>query len=138
MLKTVINNKYILAGWMSEHSVFYYTWKCFVPSQEMKQLLNDVLTHLEAGKCKLMLQDLRTTQAVSADIQEWFATSWFPRAAALGLRKIAVLTPQSVFGQMAVDRVRNKIMVNDFQISTQSFDDEQDAIYWLKNNDMNP
>lgn len=132
MLQTVINNKHILAGWMDDGNIFYYSWKGFVPSAEMKQLLEEVLSNLEIGKSTLMLQDLQHTQAVTTDMQEWFATSWLPRAAAGGLRKIALLTPKSVFGQMAVNQVKKKFSINNIDIESMLFDDEVKAVQWLR------
>lgn len=132
MLQTVINNKHLLAGWMDGGNIFYYSWKGFVPATEMKQLLEEVLTNLAAGKSPLMLQDLQHTQAVTADVQEWFATSWLPRAAAGGLRKIALLTPKSVFGQMAVTQTKKKFRINDIDIESMLFDDEVMAVQWLR------
>lgn len=134
MLQTVLSNKYILAGWMDDGNVFYYTWKGFVPPNEMKILLDEVLMHLQIGNGALMLQDLRTTQAVGAEVQEWLITNWVPRAVAVGLRKVALLTPQSVFGQMAVNQVRNKVMINGVELDNQFFDDEAKAIQWLRHN----
>jgi hypothetical protein len=132
MLQTVISNKYILAGWIDDGHVFYYTWKGFVPTQEMKILLDEVLMHLQAGNGSLMLQDLRTAQAVSSEVQEWLITNWIPRAVAIGLRKVALLTPQSIFGQLAVNQVRNKLMVNGIELDNQFFDDEVKAVQWLR------
>lgn len=123
----------MLAGWIGEGNIFYYAWKGFVPANEMKQMLEEVLSHLEAEKSSLMLQDLQQAEAVTADIQEWMVASWLPRAAAVGLRKIALLTPRSVFGQMAVNQVKNKARANNTtDIESMFFDDEAKAIQWLR------
>lgn len=60
----------MLAGWLANRTVFYYSWKGFVPPQEMEQLLEEVLQHFRSAKSSLMLQDLRTTEPVSQQIQE--------------------------------------------------------------------
>ncbi|WP_250629846.1 hypothetical protein [Rhodoflexus caldus] len=132
MLQTVISNKYILAGWIDDGHVFYYTWKGFVPPHEMKILLDEVLIHLQTGNSSLMLQDLRTAQAVGTEVQEWLINDWVPRAVAIGLRKVALLTPQSLFGQLAVNQVRNKVIINGIELDNQFFDDEVKAIQWLR------
>lgn len=79
-----------------------------------------------------MLQDLRTTQAVGAEVQEWLITNRMRRAVAIGLRKVALLTPQSVFGQLAVNQVCNKVMINGIELDNQFFDDEVKAVQWLR------
>lgn len=124
----------MLAGWIDGDNIFYYAWKGFVPPNEMKQLLEEVLSHLEAAKTPLMLQDLQQAQAIANDMQEWIAASWLPRAAAVGLRKIALLTPSSIFGQMAVNQVKNKARVNTTDIESMFFDDKAKAIQWLRYN----
>jgi hypothetical protein len=133
MLQTIIDNKHILAGWMDEGKIFYYSWKGFVPSAEMKRLLEEILIHLETKRAFLMLQNLQHTQAVTAEFQEWYATSWLPRACDRGLYRVALLTPRSIFGQLAVNKVAEKFrLYNSAYVESASFDDETQAIQWLK------
>ncbi|MCS7019696.1 MAG: hypothetical protein RMJ87_11435 [Cytophagales bacterium] len=136
MLQVIIDNRYFLAGWMEEGRVFYYAWKGFAPPQEMKSLLEQVLTHLQKSKCSLMLQDLRHAQAVGMEMQEWIISYWLPRAVEVGIQKIAILAPVSIFAKIAIEQIKGKSPVSNVVLESQIFEQEESALQWLYTNQL--
>jgi hypothetical protein len=131
MNKLTIDNQYILAEWRNDGKIFYYKWKGFVPGPQMRANLDLVLAEFAKRKTSLILQDLALVKAVAPDDQDWVTVSWIPRAIAAGMRKVALLTPTSIFGQMATNNVNINVKINGIDLHNQFFDDYAKAEAWL-------
>ncbi len=131
MTTEIINNNYLTAEWRNNGRVFFYAWKGFVPSLKMRSLLDELLVEYAKGNTPLMFQDLTMVKAVAPEEQAWIFTNWVPRAIAAGMRKVAILTPASAFGQMAASNVSTSAKVNGLEIHNQFFADYAEAEAWL-------
>jgi hypothetical protein len=131
MNKPMIDNQYILAEWRNDERIFYYKWKGFVPGPQMRANLDQVLTEFAKGQTTLILQDLTLVKLVAPNDQEWVTVNWIPRAIAAGMRKVALLTPTSIFGQMATNNVNVNLKINGIDLHNQFFDDYAKAEAWL-------
>jgi hypothetical protein len=135
MASPIIDNKYLLAEWRNEGTIFYYAWKGFVPGPAMRANLEEILAVFAQGQTPCMLQDLTQVRAVAPEDQDWITTNWVPRAMTAGMRKVAMLTPASVFGQIASQNVQVKVAVNGLDLYNQFFDDYAKAEAWLLGGD---
>jgi hypothetical protein len=135
MASPIIDNKYLLAEWRSGGAIFYYAWKGFVPGPAMRINFEEILVAFAQGQASCMLQDLTQVRAVAPEDQDWITTNWVPRAIAAGMRKVAMLTPASVFGQMATQNVQGKVAINGLDVHNRFFDDYAKAEAWLLGGD---
>jgi len=131
MTTGIIDNKYLTAEWRNNGRIFFYAWKGFVPGLQMRSLLDDLLAEYAKGDTPLMLQDLTMVKAVGPEDQAWIYTNWMPRAIAAGMRKVAILTPASAFGQMAASNVSIRAKINGLEIYNQFFAEYAEAEAWL-------
>gem|GEM_PF-1537591 len=82
-------------------------WRSFANSQQLRFLKDHGLAlyteHARSTRPLGWLCDTRSMGAVRTHDQQWLATDWAGRAFAAGIRHIAYVRPNNVFGQMAID-----------------------------------
>jgi hypothetical protein len=82
-------------------------WHSFANSAQLRSLkdrgLDFYITEAERTQPLGWICDTRHFSAVRPDDQQWLANDWNPRAFDAGIRHIAFVTPENVFGQMTVD-----------------------------------
>jgi hypothetical protein len=79
-------------------------WKGFASGDEYRQALEAGLALLAQHRTSRWCADLREFKTATADDQRWTDTEWFPRAVKAGMRRLAVVLPESVIAQLAVQR----------------------------------
>jgi hypothetical protein len=72
-------------------------------STEFAAAFEAVLVALTENRCTRWLVDCREMRAVKQSDQDWIDASWFPRALALGLMRIAVVVPKRGLAMMNID-----------------------------------
>lgn len=78
---------------------------------------------------KMIANNLKS-EVVNPRNQEWLTSIWFPKAYEQGYRTSAILVSKSVFNQITVKEIVNKMDKGKFTV--QFFTNLQDATQWLK------
>lgn len=81
-------------------------------------------------KSSKMIANNLKSEVVNPRNQDWLTTIWFPKAYAQGYRTSAVLVSKSIFNQITVKEIVNKMDKGKFTV--QFFTNLQDAVQWLK------
>jgi SpoIIAA-like len=110
------------------HSVIM-EWKQFVRGDEFRSALDMGLNLLVQQGSSKWLADMRNMGVVAVDDQVWANIDWFPRAVKIGIRKMALVMPQSIVAQSSVIRIMRR--VDGINIETAMFDNQADAKQWL-------
>ena len=80
----------------------------FMPSEDFRVFLLQGLDFLvnemnKTGKEILWLADTRSHSVQSAEDTKWVSQEWNPKAFKNGLRHVAFVLPEKIFGQMAIN-----------------------------------
>ena len=68
---------------------------------------------------------------IDPEDQEWVNTDWLPRAIEAGYRKVAIIVPEDIFSQIAVDDIMEKAR-EEAPVEDHYFTNLEEAKAWLK------
>lgn len=123
-------DEYVTVGSETEQGLITLTWTGFAPSPIFRSILEDALMNVRLHKLSFWLADLRQMNAILRQDEQWSANDWFPRAAASGLKRMAILTSSDYFNQMSVERIMNSA-TPELPFAVSYFDDLLAARAWL-------
>ncbi len=67
---------------------------------------------------------------INVDMQTWTGETVFPRLLAAGMKKFAIIVTADILTQLALEQTMEEEKTGQFQ--TRYFDNEEDAIQWMK------
>ena len=128
--ETIIDNDFVTLWFHPETKIVHHQFKKFVPTNQLKEILNKGTDLLESRKAKKWLSDDRKNGAIPKDFEEWSTTNWRPRTVKAGWKFWAILIPEAMIGQLNMQR-----KVKEFGqagIIAQFFTDTTEAMKWLE------
>ncbi len=123
-------DEYVTVESETEQGLITLTWTGFAPSPVFRSILEDALMNVRLHHLSFWLADLRKMNAILRQDEQWSANDWFPRLAASGLKRMAILTSSDYFNQMSVERIMNNA-TPELPFSVSYFDDAGAARDWL-------
>ena len=111
-------------------------WKAYARSHEFRNFLNQGAIEYHKRKSPQVncgwLADTRNIGVVSKDDMDWLDREWNKQMYDLGLRHMALIVPESVFGGMTVKNYTQNTENSAAGITTQVFEDIALAKRWLR------
>ncbi len=123
-------DEYITVESETERKLITLTWTGFAPSPIFRSILEDALMNVRLHKLSFWLADLRKMNAILRQDEQWSTSDWFPRLAASGLERMAILMSSDYFNQMSVERIMNNA-TPELPFAVSYFDDREAARAWL-------
>ena len=112
-----------------KRGIFYQSWVGYRTTNQFKSVLEGhVYQIFEQYKCKSSLIDSTKMSGSFDEANDWLAGYYMPKLVLLGLRNVAVVLPQNVFAQLAVESWDKKIG----GFTSRNFGSINDALNWLK------
>ena len=112
------------------------TFDGFMTSEQFRDFLNKGLNHLIEKKKvhdKILWLADTTKHVVQPDKDtQWVADSWNPRAIEGGIRHVAFVLPENVFGGMSVKKYAENSEKKGDSIEVQMFGNVESAKAWFK------
>lgn len=105
-------------------------WSGYASHEEFVDACDFSLELMIKNKGSKMIANNLKSEVVSPKNQDWLTTIWFPKAYAQGYRTSAVLVAKSLFNQITVKEIVNKMDKGKFTV--QFFTTLEDAVQWLK------
>lgn len=105
-------------------------WSGYASHQEFIEACDFSLELMVRNKGSKMIANNLKAEAVNPRSQEWLTSIWFPKAYAQGYRTSAVIVSKSVFNQITVKQIVNKMDKGMFTV--QFFTNLHEATAWLK------
>ncbi|MEJ7646130.1 MAG: hypothetical protein WKF87_16160 [Chryseolinea sp.] len=134
----LFNEKYGTLEYDSSVPCITASFNGFMSSEQFRDLLNKGLDHLIEKKQIhdkiLWLADTRKHVVQADKDTKWVAEEWNPRALKGGIRHVAFVLPENVFGNASVKRYadHNSTKAAD-QMEVQMFGDMKTAKDWFRN-----
>ena len=105
-------------------------WKGYAEGEEYRSGFNFGVDLLEQKKASRWLGDCRLLGPVSQADQQWTNQDWHPRAAAAGMRWVALVSPKAAVARMSLRYIITR--VNNADLVFNNFDDMESARQWLR------
>ena len=125
-------NKVIIVKYIEEKDYIWEYWKDFAEDDEILEAKNKQTKIIAHTKCKSFLADIANFKGASPEIQLWVRDTWFIEAYEAGLRNLAFVVPEDVFGVFSVDTVINNSLLGKIKIHKSIT--KTDAEEWLAEN----
>ncbi|UII19945.1 hypothetical protein [Fulvivirga ligni] len=106
--------------------------KGYIPLETLKSVIEReyaMIKHYKLSKC---LVDLRGIKVYAPGAQELVKTEWFPTVKSLGVKQVAIIIPEDIFGKLAMEKAHEE-QTKTQDKSTQNFKDIESAKEWLAN-----
>jgi hypothetical protein len=118
-----------IVSWDPISEAIRIEWRGWADSAERKAILESGLGALREHRGSRWLADCREMKAVKQEDQEWIEQSWFPRVLAAGLRRMAVVTPNSGLARMNLEDIMRRVPGT--KLDSGSFATVEEATEWL-------
>lgn len=115
--------------WDPTLEAVHVEWQGWASSSEREACLEAGRQALTDYRGARWLVDGRAMKAVKQADQDWIDRSWFPRVLAAGLRKMAMVVPNSSLARMNVQDILSR--VPDTRLDVAYFVSVEEAREWL-------
>ncbi len=119
----------IILLYEEESHILIHEWKAPPTSKEFREGTNVLITAFEHFKTGKLVSDVRQMGAVLSDDQQWILADWIPRARKAGFSHSALIIPEDIFTQMALEGMSEQ---SGDQLPSKNFDNIKDAVEWIK------
>lgn len=123
------NKPHLTVRWDDQTEAVHMDWHDFADGEPYREGLDAGLDLVEERDATRWLADLRDLGVVSEEDKQWSNEEWFPRALESSLSSMAIVRPESVIADMAVDDIMQE--VGDGEITVKNFEDIDAARKWL-------
>lgn len=113
----------------TKQNIFFHGWIGYRTNDQIKQVLDGHFMNLyKQYKCKNMIIENSRMSGSFNEINDWLATYFMPKMIEIGLKNNAVVLPQNIFAQLAVEEWDKKVG----GFTTRNFGSVNDALNWLR------
>lgn len=113
-----------------EHSIITSQWKGYVPSEEYRAALWQILEQVQEHKLSLWLSDTREMGIILRADQKWSLEVFVPERMKHGLRRVGLVPSQDYFTQTITERFAEAtVAVAPFKVGMLSC--AENALGWL-------
>jgi len=120
---------HLTVAWVERFGATVNTWTGFLQGEEFRTRMDRCLELLRGASATAIVANVQDFRPLLQDDQDWSNDDWAPRAVAAGLQRMAVVLPRSVFSQIAVTRVVQRL--DDSPIWLTQVAEVVDALRWL-------
>ena len=96
-------------NWDTISHAVHMEWQGWANSAEYREANDAIVTALMANRSSKLLGDSRNLKVIKKSDQDWSNQDWFPRVLAAGLKRMALVIPQSGLAKMNVDEILSKV-----------------------------
>ena len=112
-----------------EINALLVTLSGFIPLERMKEIFHHEFDIIQCFKLKKCIIDLRGIGVYAQGVPELIQNFWFPQIVKEGVEHVAFVVPDSVFGQISMNKSHKEGQQKE---NHQYFNDFDSAVSWLK------
>lgn len=102
----------------------------FAEGEPFREYMYSIIEAIEDTGTHQVLTDTSDMGTITQEDQEWSAVEWTPEAEAAGLKRMAMVMPESVVAEISVEQI---LEMTDDEIERDLFDNVEDAREWIRN-----
>lgn len=127
--------RYFDKPWMTIHfdeglQAVHLEWKRYAEGEEFRSGFDNGLELLKQKKVSRWLGDCRLLGPMTQADQQWINQDWHPRAAAAGMRWVAIVLPKASVARLGLTYIRSRM--NQADLVMCNFADLESARAWLR------
>lgn len=119
---------YLAIEYNAVDDILISNWRGTLSNEEIKKGYEAIAVQLKKQFCHKLLDNHLDVRGLWADLAEWVAFDWHPRAEALGLEYHACVYSTSTFSQLSTEKAISLIKTS----IAQGFEHRDAAENWLK------
>jgi hypothetical protein len=127
-IEVYLDNPGVRLHWDSEARWIYIEYRQWFTTAEVNIGIEAFLQALRDHRAAWGLSDSRKRRVLQPDAQKALVESWIPQAAALGLKRLAIVLPTS---QVALSTVESLMRGYRKYVETEAFATVEEAAAWL-------
>jgi hypothetical protein len=136
MSMVVCSNEFVSVQFDRLQHLLELVWApVFTPSRRLRPILTELGGFLKVNRPQRWLCDHSGMKIISPEDQAWIVDEWLPawRPPTMpSVRKLAMVRPVDVFGQLSVSNVTKRIAERCAAVELRWFEDRNAAGAWLK------
>ncbi len=126
---------FVKVRWNDEFQYVEIAWTGFAYGNAYREAVNAALELHRIKGCSRNIADLRKAGVMVEEDARWVLSDWLPRAAAAGVRRIAIVSPGSATATIQLEQLRHrkggKAFAEKNGLETMYFPDLDDARRWV-------
>lgn len=112
-------------------SVIIMTWQGTFTSGQYREAVEFCWQLVENNKLKYWLANTKHIDEIKPNDQQWTSAMLMPRLSAFGVKKVAIVIPESVYNHFAISNVM-ALAKDDITFITKYFVYKEEALTWFK------
>lgn len=133
-METIYESDYKKTTYDAGKSIIANYWTPATANMDEDEYQREIMVWVEAiekyNARNLLAQTQEFAYTVSVEMQDWTDKEVFPRMVAAGVKKFAIVMSSEFIAQLSIEQVMQT--ESGTLIPTQYFDNEEDAMDWLK------
>ena len=128
----ILDNDFVKVEYDKQTEIISLTWLVTPTSEEIRIGLNAGRDFVKDNNVTKWIGDTTHLGVIADEDLEWINTKWFPTLLQAGIKKMAVILPNNVFGQMNVEDIMGTVDTST-GFESRYFDGIEDATNWILN-----
>jgi hypothetical protein len=123
------NTRFKSISWNPDYNLVCAEWKDFAKTDEFKESIRKQVELLKNKNSEKVLLDARNFKGVGPKDQEWAEDHHIPALIENGLKRLAIITSQNIFGKVTLNYLLDKADLSKAKVKLFATDIE--AMAWL-------
>ena len=128
--QTIVQNSFFTLWYHPEKKIVHHQLHKFIAGAPFRELLMSGTDLIKKNAATKWLSDDRSNSALRQDDLEWSETEWAPVTAKSGWKFWAIVQPDKILGQVAMQRLTEKYAT--LGVTARVFGDPVSAMSWLE------
>jgi hypothetical protein len=128
--QTIVQNTFFTLWYHPEKKIVHHQLHKFIAGAPFRELLMSGTDLIKKNGAMKWLSDDRSNSALRQDDLEWSETDWAPATAKAGWKFWAIVQPDKILGQVAMQRLTEKYAK--LGVTARVFGDPVSAMSWLE------
>ncbi|WP_026462355.1 STAS/SEC14 domain-containing protein [Adhaeribacter aquaticus] len=124
-------NQYFIIYLNEENKIAKAEWTGFLTGEDLREAFLTCLKFIKQKQLKFWIADNKKMKVIKKQDQEWIVNEFLPLLAKTSLEKMATISSEDIFNQMAMTNILIKATPF-LTFEHQYFNDERAAIKWLQ------
>ncbi|WP_147294223.1 hypothetical protein [Pontibacter diazotrophicus] len=126
-----VDKEYLTIRYHREEKLIWNQWRGAIPSPQLREAMISACHFILVNDVELILADFTRMCAPTVEDQVWLGKHSAELLQHSTLRKVAILTAQDIFQQMAIERMYEKASERPMPCESRPFISKADAMEWL-------
>ncbi len=126
----ILDKDYITIEQLKENNSIVLHWYENPTSEELKFALSTARDFVKANQVPNWVANTAKLGAISEEDQQWVNQEWFPTLIKAGIKNMAIVVAENIFGQMSIEDIMGTLDA-ETGFESRYFNSLEDALWWI-------